>query len=137
MLSLNLAFPLLYLESSPLILAACASKTALEFYALCRNKTPKTALLQLLALGAITNYLGLLLIVGPPFLQLPNPGLLYHCPPPQALPISALLISILLPGLLCAFIAKKVLGRCLEHALAVGAASSAGAILMGIACALK
>lgn len=137
MVSLNLAFPLLYIESSPLILTACASKTLLEFYALSRQKTPQAALLHLLALGAITNYIGLLLILGPPFLQIPLPGLLTRCPPPQTLALSTLLFSVLLPGVLSAFLAKKVLSRGLEQALCVGAASTAGAILVGVAYTLK
>jgi hypothetical protein len=138
MLALNIAFPLLYWEPTPLITAACLGKIGLEMAGILKKKIPfRYSLIHLVILTLITNYIGFLLIFIPKFLKLSIPFLITVCPPPQTLPILTLLLSITLAGLLSLFVAKKVLSHPYENSIQIGACSCAGSLLMILAASFK
>jgi len=137
MIALNLAFPLLYWEATPTLLIAYTAKLLLEFWALSLKKPKKIALLHLLILTLLYNYIGTLLVTIPPFLEISTPFLLVKCPPPQALPYPSLLLSIFTPFPLVAFLSKKVLSHDTGDSLTIGGISSLTSVIVAGAYTLQ
>jgi hypothetical protein len=138
MISLNIAFPLLYWENTILITGVCLTKLFLETITISQEKkNVKTTIFQTIILNLISNYIGFLLIVLPEQVGVSIPFLLSVCPPPQFLDLTSLLLSILLPSIINAFLAKKVFFFSLKRAFQIGLCAAISSTCMILTAALQ